>query len=202
MATAPRGTKPGPTAPGTQPRTIRAKAPKPPSRARALEEIKAAKRLKEIELQKKKLEAERQRLLPKVAAREPQTFRLADFRRREGFTYHTWFKALGTFGGIREMKGGDTPDLVNEMMEFQDFDIPSAFYSHSILGQVKWAGIRDREGLIKKLNLSADWAPNDFRDIYLRWEYTYQIVESVGDVPVAIFEYRAAYPKRRGWNVD
>lgn len=159
-----------------------------------------------MEKEIKELEKRRRELTPTVAAMQPPTQRFKSFKgKREGFSYTTWFKAIGSMESLAELKGGDSPSIVNEMMEFDDYDIPSAFYSHSILGKVKWKGIRDRERIIAELNFVAPWSGNDFRDIYSKWEYTYRVVESVGDVPVNIYEYRAKQPRTNkdksvGWN--
>lgn len=164
------------------------------------DQIKAAKRIAEIERKQRELEKEKRELLPKTAAMEPPVRGVERFAgRREGFTYHTWFKALGTFAGLQELKGGDSPDILNEMEEEFDGNIPRAFYSHAITGRVKYRGIVKLQKVIDDLNRVADWAPMDFRDVYPKWEYTYRIVESVGDVPVQIYEIRASRPKRKGY---
>lgn len=166
------------------------------------QDVRDVERLREIERQQRKLEEERQRLLPRVAAREPPTLEVRSFAgKRKGFTYHTWFKAIG-FMDRRGGRNEDISQLLEETLEFEEGSIPAAFISHGITGKVKYMGIRDREELINDLNSQADWAPMDFRDVYPNWEYTYRIVESVGNVPVAFYEYRAARPRRRGLNTN
>lgn len=171
------------------------------------ERIRTLERLEEVEKQLAALEKERRELIPKTAAMAPPTAPIGEFQNRKGFNYNTWFKAIGSMESLAELKGGDSPTIVNEFSEFDDFDVPSAFFSHTYLGKVKWRGIKDREEIISELNFKAPWSGNDFRDIYPKWEYVYRIVESVGDVVVNIFEYKAKQPRTqkdrvRGWKND
>lgn len=160
------------------------------------------KRLKEIEAQQKKLEKEKAALVPKVAAMNPPTYPIPaqGIEKFRGATYSTWFKAAGAFNA-RDM--GVSPKLLDD--EFQEFDLPTVFYSQAITGRVKWFGIVDREYVIADLNDKAPWAGNDFRQIYPVWEYTYRVVESIGGVPVRFYEHRARQPItrrdiKRGWH--
>ena len=175
----------------------------PSSRRAALtpEEKELLARQRKIEeLQRTEEEARRERLKLQgdVVARGPPKLEFREFGgKRKGFTYTTWFKAFGSMNQSDNM--GDSPTLLDEMEELDDLSIPSAFYSHGITGQVKWAGIRDREELIADLNSQSPWAGLDFREIYPKWEYYYQIVESVGNVAVRIYEYRAKHPPEDGF---
>jgi len=148
--------------------------------------------------ERKTLEAPNAAMMPPIRA-------FGDLVERKGFNYSTWFKAFGTFGDLRDM--GDSPPLLGEMEELEDFDVPKAFYSSTILGKVKWNGRMDRGLLIDKLNMAASWAPQDFRDIYPQWEYRYYVAEMVGDVVVQIFEHKARFPldsrsKGRGFQAN
>lgn len=179
----------------------------PPIRGATKEEkqrIEALQRREEIQKEIERLQKEDRKLTEKTAAMLPPTKSFKEFEKRKGFRYHTWFKALGSMESLAELKGGDSPQIVNDFMEHEDYDIPSAFYSHTYLGKVKWDGIRDRELIIDELNFKAPWSGNDFRAIYAKWEYVYRVVESVGDVVVNIYEYRAKQPRNhkdkvRGW---
>lgn len=167
------------------------------------ERIKALQELEKVEKQLEELRKKREELLPRTAAMGPPVQALNKLKERRGFSYHTWFKAIGSMESLADLKGGDSPSIINEMMEYEDYDIPSAFYSHSILGKVKWRGVRPLERIIEELNFKG-FSGNDFRAIYTRWEYTYRVVESVGDVPVNVFEVRAKQPRtakdrRVGW---
>lgn len=152
-------------------------------------------RIKELRAAEEKLRKERESLEIKTAAQEPPIVLLERFRGpRPGFNYSTWFKAFGTFGDLRDM--GDSPHLLGEIEELEDFDVPAAFYSSTILGQVKWKGLRSRKKVIDDLNNVAPWNGSDFRDVYPKWEYRYYIAEMVGDVVVRIYEHKARQP----WN--
>jgi hypothetical protein len=146
-------------------------------------------RLQEIERERQRLEIERQKLIKAVGPLEIPKFDLRDFKKFRGATYSTWFKAVGA---DRARDIGTSPKLLDE--EFNEFDLPKLFYSHSITGKVKWFGIVDRGYLIKHLNDRAPWDGNDFRDIYPNWEYTYQVREYLGGVWVRTYEYRAKSP--------
>lgn len=128
------------------------------------------------------------------AAQRPPSRGITDFETRKGFQYHTWFRAMGTFGNMEEMRGTDSPPILGEMEELEDFDVPAAFFSGAKLGKVKWPGIRSREELIEELNTTMLPANTDFRDVYPHWEYHYFIAESVGPVVVQTFDYRAKQP--------
>lgn len=134
---------------------------------------------------------ERESLETKTAAQQPPTRDLEDFEKRKGFQYHTWFKAFGTFGDLRDM--GDSPTLLGEMEELEDMDVPAAFYSSAKLGKVKWPGIKPLAELIEELG-DAVFGGADFRDIYPRWEYRYYVAEGVGNVVVQIYERKARQP--------
>jgi hypothetical protein len=152
-----------------------------------------ARRIEELRLIEEEARIEREQIEEKVAAQAPPERGIDNFPgERKGFNYHTWFKAFGTFGDMRDM--GDSPTLLGDMEELEDMDVPSAFYSSGILGKVKWRGRKDREKLIDELNAVAPWNGNDFRDVYPKWEYVYKITESVGDVVVQEFTYRACRP--------
>ncbi len=185
-----------PSVADAKPRDAASRGDVAPPAERRPEEIKAdlarIAELKRIEADAKR---EREQMEGKVAAQEPPVRDLKNFRRREGFQYSTWFKAFGTFGDLRDL--GDSPALLGDMEELEDFDVPAAFYSSSKLGKVKWNGVRDREDLIRELNKVSEWAPEDFRDVYPRWEYRYYRAEMVGDVVVAIYEHKARQPLDR-----
>jgi phytoene/squalene synthetase len=146
---------------------------------------------------------ERESLVELNAAQRPPVADLETFERRKGFRYDTWFKAFGTFGETREV--GDSPTLLGEQEELDDYSVPAAFYSSGVLGKVKWTGrILSRDEVIAELNSVAAWYPDDFRDVYPRWEYRYYVAEMVGDVTVAVYEHKAKQPldardEARGW---
>ncbi|MHB1059783.1 MAG: hypothetical protein ACYC0F_18060 [Rhodanobacter sp.] len=115
--------------------------------------------------------------------------------------YDTWFKATGTMGGLKDLSDPYNRGLLDEDLE--DFAAPAQFYSNqgTVLGRVKWTGIVPPEDLIAELNLKLQYEGEeipgfDFRDVYSRWDYTYQIVESIGGVPTRIYRQRDYYPKR------
>ena len=160
---------------------------------------KQQQRVEELRKIEKEAREERERIETKVAAQMAPIRALADFEERKGFTYTTWFKATGTFG----REAGYSP-LLGEMTELEDFDVPSQFFSGAMIGKVKWQGVREREELIGILNKAAAWSPDDFRDIYPRWEYRYYVAEMVGNVVVQIYEHEARQPldkKQRGKGV-
>lgn len=157
------------------------------------EQIRAQQlRIAELRRLEEDARRERERLETKVAAQEPPIRALGDFERREGFEYSTWFKAFGTFGTLREL--GDSPQLLGEMEELEEFDVPSAFYSSSLIGQVKFPDVVPLAGVMGKLNAAAPWQGEDFREIYPQWDYRYYVAEMVGDVVVQIFEHKARQP--------
>lgn len=198
---------PPPTTPTPEPAT-RAGEPAAPSAAATTrgppdaEALRAAQRRVE-ELRKVEREAreERERIETKVAAQKAPIRALRDLVVKPGFRYDTWFKAFGTFGDLRDK---DSPRLLGEMTELEDFDVPSAFHSGAKLGKVKWAGqIRDREQIIRELNDVAFFR-EDFRELYPKWEYRYYVAEMVGNVVVQIYEHEAQQPldkKLRGKGV-
>jgi hypothetical protein len=163
--------------------------PEGPSKEQIEREQKRIAELRRIEEEARK---EREGLEAKTAAQQPPVRDLDSFKERKGFVYSTWFKAFGTFGDLRDM--GDSPPLLGEIEELEDFDVPAAFYSSTILGKVKWKGQRERQSLIDELNTVGPWNPSDFRDVYPSWEYRYYKAEMVGDVVVQIFEHKAKQP--------
>lgn len=174
----------------------------PPRGPTVAEILERERRIQELRRVEESAKAERKTLEAPNAAMMPPIRAFGDLKERKGFVYSTWFKAFGTFGDLRD--AGDSPPLLGEMEELEDFDVPAAFYSSGILGKVKWDGNISRETLIDRLNSAASWNPQDFRDVYPKWEYRYYVAEQVGDVVVQIFEHKARQPldarsKERGF---
>jgi hypothetical protein len=159
--------------------------------------VERARRIDELRLIEDEARLEREGIEEKIAARAPPEKGTDEFVERKGFNYHSWLKAFATFGELRDM--GDSPTLLGEMEELEQFDVPAAFHSGAKLGKVKWKGIQDREALIEKINAAILPAGADFRDVYPQWEYTYKITESVGDVVVQEFVHRARKPFTKGY---
>ena len=137
---------------------------------------------------------EREAIQEKNVAQSVPTFRLKDFREEKGFTYNTWFKAVGSFGQEWGGVDADSPHLlVEDDDEARGFGVDAAFTSRSKLGKVKWKGRVERETIIKELNDTA-FQGDDFREIYPTWEYRYFLTKQIGDVVVGIFEHKARYP--------
>lgn len=162
--------------------------------------LREQRRIEELRRIENEARAERALLEEKTAAQEPPIGRLEDFEPRKGFEYYTWFKAFGTFGDLKDM--GDSPHLLGEMEELENMDVPAAFYSSTVLGKVKWKGRVEKEKILDELNSRAAWSPEDFRDIYPRWEYRYYVAESVGNVVVNIWEHKARQPLTRKAKLD
>lgn len=151
------------------------------------------RRIEELRQIEEQARAERQKLEGLNAAQAPPARDFGEFQKRKGFRYASWFKAFGTFGDLRDL--GDSPPLLGEMEELEDFDVPAAFYSSAILGKVRWIGIVAREDLLKLLNQTLFPEDGfDFRDVYPSWQYRYFVAEMVGDIVVQIFEYQAKQP--------
>lgn len=178
-----------PAPPPSAPRRAADGAPSAPSRDEIIQRERRVEELKRIEAQARK---EREEIESKTAAQQAPVYPFEDFERKKGFNYSTWFKAFGTFGDLRDM--GDSPQLLGDMEELEDFDVPSAFYSSTLLGKVKWKGIVSRETVIAELNSVAPWKGSDFREVYPRWEYRYFVAELVGDVMVGMYEWKARQP--------
>lgn len=113
----------------------------------------------------------------------------SEFRR--GAKYSTWFKAAGSVEKDRRMTFADSyaQGLMDEDVESEEegYAIPALFFSNQggLLGQVKFDGIIPLETLIGRLNLKLQFlgeeSPDfDFRIAYPRWEYKYQIIETLG----------------------
>lgn len=134
-----------------------------------------------------------------------------DLRVNRAAVYSTWFRAVGTMGSLDEMRGGHSPDLMRD--DIEDAPAAAAFYSNegTVLGRVKWDGIRPLDELIADLNTKLQYEGEevrgfDFRDVYERWEYRYQVVETFGGrggyskvVSQIVVEHRACRPRRKGW---
>lgn len=178
------------SAPASAAPTTRGAPPSGPEPEEIRRNAERVERLRQIEEEARR---EREEIEEKVAAQRPPVRDIGELEQRKGFVYTTWFKAFGTFGDIRDM-GTDSPQLLGEMEELEDFDVPAAFYSSGILGKVKWKGYVERETIIDQLNTVAPWNGADFRDVYPRWEYRYFVAEMVGNVVVQTFEYKAKHP--------
>jgi hypothetical protein len=121
---------------------------------------------------------------------------------RAGAKLTTWFKALGTTGSISDMRGAESPDLLSQDLE--DFAAPRAWYSNQggLLGRVRWQGEIGLEILIDRLNIALQFAGEesgdfDFRVAYPRWEYRYQIIETIGPTSRVLSEIKDSRPRRR-----
>jgi hypothetical protein len=179
----PRPSKRGRPTDAGKPRRIASTGPRQRGDSRATELTGIQKRLKEIELEKARLESRKARIAPVI---RPQPFPTRGIEKRRGSVYTTWFKAQGLMG-----KGGRGWDEYERMKyALDDIEVdsnaPGAFYSHHILGRIKWPGIVPVEELILRLNDVGGWE-GDFRDIYDNWSYEYQVVESIGGTPIRIW---------------
>lgn len=135
----------------------------------------------------------------------------ADFTRTGGARYTTWFRAQGTMGEApRDEAYARMAAMLDE--DIEETPAPAAFYSNqgTILKRVRWPGIKPLDDIIDDLNdklqFKGEETPDfDFRDIYSRWEYRYQVVETFGGplakdrVSYVVIEHRAAHPRRAGW---
>lgn len=132
----------------------------------------------------------------------PEPIRTAPESGRKGGRFTTWFRALGTMGTLQEMRGAESPDLLGEDLE--EFGAPAAFYSNQggLLGQVRFRGVIPLEVLIDRLNIKLQFVGEesgdfDFRTAYSKWEYRYQIVETLGPTDTVIEERTDMWPRRR-----
>lgn len=84
----------------------------------------------------------------------------------EDFSKVTFFKAKGHF-----LNSELPPGIISA---------PTAFYSTSFLNKALWKGVVSEEELVRQLNdalniLSEPGKSSDFRKVYHRWEYRYQV---------------------------
>lgn len=127
--------------------------------------------------------------------RVPTVTRPARPSGRLGAKFSTWFRAIGSAGNLRDMRGAESPDLLSEDLE--QFAAPAAFYSNQsgLLGRVRFKGVVGLEILIDKLNLVLQFTGEetrdfDFRNVYENWEYRYQVIETIGPTDRVIEERR------------
>lgn len=121
---------------------------------------------------------------------------MAEAERGEGVDYRTagikstWFKAMGTMMDLEEMRSSaDSPPLLLEVDE--ELPIRKAFYSkeNQVLGQVKRKGVVPLGRWIRDLNVALQFVNEemegfDFRLAYDEWEYTYQVIETIGGIDI------------------
>lgn len=111
----------------------------------------------------------------------------------------TWFKAWGSDGV--DISGAESPDILNEDMD--DFAAPRAFYSNqgALLGRVKFDGVVELEDLIEQLNdrlqfFGEEREDFDFRAVYARWDYKYQVIATRGPTDEIVVQKRQRSRRR------
>jgi hypothetical protein len=127
--------------------------------------------------------------------------RFEDIRKHRGRIYSTWFRAYGTTGRHGDFDETDTGTAAYQRLEAliysftedeSGLEFPAAFRSQqgSILGQVKWRGLRRLETIIAELNAVLGIDPEDFREVYPVWSYRYFVLEQLvpGDEGEIIFD--------------
>lgn len=137
-----------------------------------------------------------------------------DFSRTRGARYTSWFRAQGTMGStMTDETYARMQRMLEEDLEEDIAAAPAAFYSNQsgLLGKVRWRGIKILDEILESLNIKLQFRGEeiegfDFRDIYSRWEYRYQVIETIGQegtqggISQVVVEHRAAYPRRSGWS--
>lgn len=118
---------------------------------------------------------------------------------RSGAKISTWFKAAGSMEGGKGFTFADSykAGLMDEDVENYDegYAVPALFFSNQghLLGRVKFKGRMPLLDLIEMLNdklqyLGEESPEFDFRKAYPKWEYKYQIVETIGPTSTVLEE--------------
>lgn len=118
---------------------------------------------------------------------------------RSGAKISTWFKAAGSMESGKGFNFADSykAGLMDEDVENYDegYAMPALFFSSQghLLGRVKFKGRMPLLDLIEMLNdklqyLGEESPEFDFRKAYPKWEYKYQIVETIGVTSTVLVE--------------
>lgn len=118
---------------------------------------------------------------------------------RKGAKISTWFRAAGSMDEGKGISFADSykRGLMEEDVENYDegYAVPALFFSNQghLLGRVKFTGeipLLDLIGMLNdKLQYLGEEAPEfDFRKAYTRWEYKWQVVETIGPTSTVLKE--------------